>query len=207
MEREVAKRYREDLVRKQTSLRYIVVALGMPGSVSRSRCVEVTGRRTWWYQREGLVRVNRQLGLRINHIFAQPVSALHQRIQIVSAWMHLHPPRVVLWRRRFGIPDCLKSSLLVNLLVAPHAVCPHIGAVEVCLARVKYHAVDGGLVAVFVVLNVLDEVPGGVDGEDVAVAGVVVEGVAVDGVRGLLGWEEEDGAGLCRGIVGFGCSE
>jgi hypothetical protein len=72
------------------------------------------------------------------------------------------------------------------------------------LGRVEYHAVNCGLVAVLVVLDVLDEMARVVDGEEIAVAGVVVEGVAVYGVRGLLGREEEDCAGLGRGVVGFG---
>jgi hypothetical protein len=42
------------------------------------------------------------------------------------------------------------------------------------------------------------------DGEDVAVAGVVVEGVGIDGIRWLLGREEEDGARVGLGTVGSG---
>lgn len=47
------------------------------------------------------------------------------------------------------------------------------------------HAGVGG---VFVILDIRDQTPvGGVGGEDIAVAGVFVEGVAVDVVRGFLG--------------------
>ena len=45
---------------------------------------------------------------------------------------------------------------------------------------------DGGLITVLEVLDVFLDVTGGVDREDVAVASVVVEGVAVNCVRGLL---------------------
>lgn len=51
-----------------------------------------------------------------------------------------------------------------------------------------------GLVGV--VLERFLEGSGGGGGEDGAVAGVVVEGVAVDAVGGLFGGEEEDGAGV-----------
>lgn len=42
------------------------------------------------------------------------------------------------------------------------------------------------------------------DGEDIAEAGVFVEGVGVDRVRGLLGGEEEDSSGVGVGVVGQG---
>lgn len=85
----------------------------------------------------------------------------------------------------------------------PDSVGPHVCAVEVCLGVIKDHAVNGGLGAIFVVLDVLVQSTFRVHGEDVAISGVVVEGVAVDVVRGLLGGKEEDGAGLCVGVVGL----
>ena len=45
---------------------------------------------------------------------------------------------------------------------------------------------DRSLVAVFIILNVLGKVAGRVDREYVAVAGVIVEGVAVYGIRRFL---------------------
>jgi hypothetical protein len=64
--------------------------------------------------------------------------------------------------------------------------------------------VDGGLVTVLKVLDVFFDVTGGVDREDVAVAGVVVEGVAVDSVRGLLCGQEKYGTGFGIGVIRFG---
>jgi len=206
LEREVAKRYLEDWVRKHTSLRYIVEALGMPADVCQSvRRWEVWNGLTGWYQRVSFVRIDWQFSLRINHILTQPIPALHQRVQVVPTRMHFDPPRMVLWRRRIGVSDCFEPALLVDLLVAPYSICPHVCAVEVCFARVEDHTVDGGLVAVLVVLDVFDEVPGVVYGEDITVAGVVVEWVAVYGVWRFPGGEEEDCAGFGGGFVGFGC--
>jgi hypothetical protein len=60
--------------------------------------------------------------------------------------------------------------------------------------------VDARVGLVRVVLDiVLQSFCGRVGGEYSAVAGVVVEGVAVDGVWGLGRCEEEDGARICRG--------
>ena len=64
---------------------------------------------------------------------------------------------------------------------------------------------DAGVGLVRVVLEVGVEGAGLRDGEDVAVAGVFVEGVAVDGVGGLFCGEEEDRAGVGFGVVCFGC--
>lgn len=85
------------------------------------------------YQGEHLVGVDGQLSLRINHIFAQPISSFHQGIQIVARRMHLYPSGMVLWSWRFGEAYSLNSSFIVYLLVTPHAVRPHVCAVEVCL--------------------------------------------------------------------------
>ena len=61
------------------------------------------------------------------------------------------------------------------------------------------------LVAVLEVLDVLLEMAQGVDREDVAVPGIVVEGVTVYGIWGLLRGQEEDGAGFGVGVVRFCC--
>jgi hypothetical protein len=202
----VAKRYCEDWVRKQTSERYIVSALGIPiiqsqYVVRKLSLTELTG----WYQWVRFVCVYWQLGLRINDVLAQPVPTFHQSIQIVSAWMHLHPSRMIFGRRRFCVSYCLQSSFVINLLMAPYPVCPHVCAVQVVFAGVKHHAVYGGLVTVLKVLNVLGEVAGRVDRKDIAEACIVVERIAVHGVGWLLCREKEDGAGLGVGVIGFGC--
>lgn len=80
----------------------------------------------------------------------------------------------------------------------PELVGAEVGGVEIRLGGIKDHAVDAAVGLVLVVLDVGGEgAGGGVDGEDGAVAGVVVEGVAVDRVGGFPGGEEEDGAGVC----------
>jgi hypothetical protein len=66
--------------------------------------------------------------------------------------------------------------------------------------------VDATVWLVLVVLDVGSEGAGGrVGGEDGAVAGVFVKGVAVDCEGGLARGEEEDGAGVCFGGSGKGC--
>ena len=88
--------------------------------------------------------------------------------------------------------------------MSPEFVGAKVGGVEIFLLRVKDHAVDASVGLVRVVLDVLlESLCGVVCGEDSAVTGVVVEWVAVDTVRRLVGGEEEDGAGICcrkRGI-------
>lgn len=61
---------------------------------------------------------------------------------------------------------------------------------------------DSSLVAVVVVLNVLLEMPRLVDGEDIAVSCVVVEGITIYIIGRLLRWEEKDGASFGVCIIG-----
>lgn len=90
--------------------------------------------------------------------------------------------------------------------VHPELVGAQVGRVEVLLLRVKDHAVDARVRLVLVVLDILDQgAAGRVCGENCAVTGVVVEGVAVDGVWGFVGGEEEDGSGVCGGQRSAGC--
>lgn len=154
------------------------------------------------------------MSLRINHIFADPVSSLHQSIQVFSRRVHLYPSRVVFLALCLGEANCLQSSLFVNLLVTPDAICPHVCAVEVRFCGIEYHTVDSRLVAVLVVLDILLERSIAVDVEDVSIAGILVEGVAVDVVRWLSRGKEEDGACLgvcllclcCRGMSPIECA-
>jgi hypothetical protein len=68
--------------------------------------------------------------------------------------------------------------------------------------------VDARVGLVLVVLDVVHQGGGrGVGGENGAVAGVFVKGVAVDCVGGLFGGEEEYGAGVCFGGGGLSCDE
>lgn len=82
----------------------------------------------------------------------------------------------------------------------PEFVGCEVGRVQVRLCGVKHHAVNAGVGLVLVVLNIGSQCAGSwVGGEDGAVACVLVEGVAVDAIRRLLGGEEEDGASICCG--------
>ena len=146
-----------------------------------------------------------EVSLRIDHVFADPVSCFHQSVQILPGRMHLNPSRVVFLALCFCEPNCFQSSLVINLLVTPDAVRPHVGAVEICLGWVEYHSMDCRLVAVFVVLDVFLQRAVAVDAEDVAIAGVVVERVAVDIVRGLAGRKEENGARFGVSFLCFRC--
>lgn len=63
---------------------------------------------------------------------------------------------------------------------------------------------NGGLFAILVVLNILLDMAGWVDGEDVSVASIIIEWVAVDCIGRFLCGKEEDGASFGVGIVCFG---
>jgi hypothetical protein len=119
--------------------------------------------------------------------------------------MHLDPPWMILRRWCICVTYCLDSAFLIDLLVAPDPVCPHVRTVEVSLAGVKDHAMDCSLVAVFKVLDVLLHFAGRIDREDIAETRVVIERVAVNVVRRLLCRKKEDRASFGVGIVGFGC--
>lgn len=101
-------------------------------------------------------------------------------------------------RGRLDTIDKRERARLGIFPVRPDLVGSHVCGIEIGLGRVEDHSVDAGVRVILVVLDVPVEPAVGVDGEDVAVAGVVVEGVSVDVVRGLLSGEHEDGS--CIGI-------
>lgn len=88
--------------------------------------------------------------------------------------------------------------------MTPYPICPHICAVEVGFRRVEDHAVNRRLFAVLEVLDVLLDVARGVDREDISVASIVVEWIAIHVVRSFLAGKEEYGACLGVGVVRFG---
>jgi hypothetical protein len=66
--------------------------------------------------------------------------------------------------------------------------------------------VDACVLLILVVLDILDQTAvGGVDGEDVAIARVVVKGRAVDVIRGFVRGQDEDGAGVAFATGGQSC--
>lgn len=144
---------------------------------------------------------------RVDEVLADAVALFHEGVEVGSRGVDGDPARVV---ARVGAFDGADERELgggrVELLVDPELVGFEVGGVEVRLGRVEDHAVDAAVGLVLVVLNVCCQGAGGwVGGEDGAVAGVLVEGVAVDCVGGLAGGEEEDCAGVCFGGCGEGC--
>ena len=89
-------------------------------------------------------------------------------------------------------------------LVRPDFIGPHVGRVEVLFGLVEDHAVDGSVVLIRVVLDIVFQTSLVVDGKDIAVPGEIVKRVAVDVVRRFVGGEYEDGTGFRVNIVGFG---
>ena len=118
--------------------------------------------------------------------------------------MQFHPPRMILLPRRHRIPHRRQFPLFI-LLVAPHAIRPHICTVQIRLRGIEDHAMDGGFGAVFVILDVFSQGAGGRGAEDIAISGVLVEWITVDAVGGLAGGEDEDGARACVSVVSFSC--
>ncbi|CEF84487.1 unnamed protein product [Fusarium graminearum] len=84
--------------------------------------------------------------------------------------------------------------------MGPDLIGAKVGRVKILLLGVKDHAMDASVRLVGVILNILlKSLCGIVGGEDGAVAGVIIKWVAVNGVRRLVGSQEEDGAGVgCR---------
>lgn len=99
--------------------------------------------------------------------------------------MNVNPSRMVAGGRCIDAADQGESAV-AGLFVCPDLVRPHICRVEIRLGRVKDHSVDGGLFAVFVVLDVLIQLASTVDRKDVAVTRMLVEWVTIDAVRRLL---------------------
>lgn len=64
---------------------------------------------------------------------------------------------------------------------------------------------DGSLVAIFEILDVLLDVSRVVDREEVTIAGEVIERITVYSIRRLFRGKEEDGARFCVSIVRSGC--
>lgn len=137
----------------------------------------------------------------IQNVHGQPVPSLHQRIQILSGWMDFDPSRMVVRRRRLKTIHERQLPGRSVLAMRPDLVGLQVGRVQECLGRIEDHAVDTGVFHIFVVLHILGQTAVVPYGEDVAVAGVFVEWVAVDIVRRLFGGEHEDGSsvGVCIG--------
>jgi hypothetical protein len=156
-------------------------------------------------QRPVAVRVDGHVRVRVDEVLADAVALLHEGVQVVARGVDGDPARVVAGLRAVDGADEVDGRVVLGAsLVDPELVGAEVGGVQVGLGGVEDHAVDARVGLVFVVLDVLFEgARVGIGGEDGAVAGVVVEGVAVDGVWGFLGGEEEDGAGVCGGKRGF----
>lgn len=135
----------------------------------------------------------------IQNVHSQPIASLHQRIQILSGWMDFDPSRMVIGRRRLKAIHERQLPGRSVLAMRPDLVGLQVGRVQESLGRIEDHAVDTGVFDIFVVLHIIGQTAVVLNGEDVAVASVFVEWVAVDIVRGLFGGEHEDGSsvGVC----------
>lgn len=135
----------------------------------------------------------------IQNVHSQAIPSLHQCIQILSRWMDFHPSRVVVRRRRLETVHQRQLPGRSVLAMRPDLVGLQVGRVQESLGGIEDHAVDTGVFDIFVVLHVLRQAAVVLYREDVAVAGVFVEWVAVDVVRRLFGGEHEDGSsvGVC----------
>lgn len=142
------------------------------------------------------------VGALVDDVHGQTVASFHQGVQVFAAGVHLNPAGVVIGRGSLDAVDQGQLAGFGVLQVCPDLVGLEIGGVEVGFGGVEDHAVDTGVGLVLVVLDVLDESAIGTCREDVAVAGIFVEGVAVDVVGGLVGGEDEDGAGVGVGAGG-----
>lgn len=142
------------------------------------------------------------VGALVDDVHGQAVASFHQGVEVFAARVHLDPAGVVIGRGSLDAVDQGQLAGFGVLQVCPDLVGLEIGGVEVGFGGVEDHAVDAGVGLVLVVLDVLEESAIGASGEDVAVAGVFVEGVAVDVVGGLVGGEDEDGAGVSVGAGG-----
>ena len=140
--------------------------------------------------------VDGHMGDGIDQVLGEGIAVLHQRVEVVSRRVHGQPARLVVWVWSVKAADCANETGVWVLGVAPQFVGPHVGGVEVRLGWVEDHAMYGRCGRVVVVLDVFFQRAGAVDAEDVAMPGVVVEGVAVDVEGRLLSGEEEYGAGL-----------
>ena len=146
-------------------------------------------------ERVRVVRVDRHVGCRIDDVLAETVARLHEGVQVFPRRVHGDPARVVARVRGVDAADELEAAgpglrcrlSPLGLPVHPQLIRPQVRRVEVRLGRIEHHAVDARVGLVGVVLGVLGERTGRRHGEDGAVARVIVEGVAVDGVRRLLG--------------------
>jgi len=70
---------------------------------------------------------------------------------------------MVFRRGRLSEAYSLQPSFVIYLLVAPDPIGPHIRAIEIGLRGIENHTVDGSLVAVLEVLDVLFDVTFGID--------------------------------------------
>lgn len=135
---------------------------------------------------------------RVDDVLAQAVALLHEHVEILARRMHGHPPwMVALVGTVNGTDELQLGRVGPALAVHPDLVRAQVSRVEERLGRIEDHAVYAGAGLVLVVLHIVRQRAGGVDGEDAPVASVVVKGVGVDGVGRPLGGQQEDGAGVC----------
>ena len=127
------------------------------------------------------------VGALIDHVDCQPVSGLHQRVQIFSARVNFDPARVVAGVWGLQAVQQLQLAGVCILLVCPDLVGLQVCGVEIGLGGVEDHAVDTGVFVIGVVLDIGLKGTVRLNGEDISISCVFVEWVAIYIVRGLVG--------------------
>lgn len=122
----------------------------------------------------------------VDHVDRKPVARFHQDIQINPIWVYREPPGMVLGRRSVETVDEYELARPAIFLVSPDLITFQVGRIEVGLSRIEDHSVDSRLGAILVVLNVRFHTAALVDRENIAVAGVIVEWIAIYIVRCFL---------------------
>jgi hypothetical protein len=151
--------------------------------------------------------VNGQTSCGIDEVLADPVALLHKSVEVVSSRMHGHPAGVVSSIGTIDRTDQLKRRIVfVDTAMGPDLVSTEVCRIKVLLLRIKDHSVNTRVRLVRVVLNIfLECLCSGIGGEDSAMASVIVERIAVDGIRRLVRCEKKDGTGICGGKRSIGC--
>ena len=109
---------------------------------------------------------------------------------------------MVAWSRSVNTSNECKHTGVVVLFMGPYLVAPHIRRIDIRLGRIEDHAMYCRLFAVFINLYVGIQPSCLIDGEDVPVACIFVEGITVDVIWWLLRSQDEDGP--CSGIGAWG---
>ena len=147
---------------------------------------------------------SRNMGLFVDHIDTKSVACFHQDIEVIPIRMYSNPSRVISWSWSSQPIDQGQVAGLWIFLMSPYAIASEIRRIKIGFGRIKNHAVDTGLRAVLIVLDVFFEPSIFIDREDISKARVVIEGISVYIEGSLFGCQNEDGSGICICFRSFG---